>query len=72
MNHAHLVTFLNDTESILAKISALASLGAYLDEAPTEEKGRLGIILLEIVSDYASQLTMACDSMALMCREGRA
>jgi hypothetical protein len=66
----HLATFLNDTESILEKISAIASLGSYLGDAPAEERARLGIILLEIVGDYASQLTIACDSMALICREG--
>jgi hypothetical protein len=59
LTQTQLTNFLDDVEPVLTKISAISTLGSYLYEAPPEEKGRLGIILLEIVGDYTTQLTSA-------------
>ena len=54
--------YLNTAETLLDKLSILAAVAPYIDEARPEEKGRLAIGLLGIVGDYAQQLSAVSDA----------
>jgi hypothetical protein len=65
--------FLNTAEVLLDKLSILAAVAPYLDEAGPE-KGRLAIGLLGIVGDYAQQLANVSEAFSQTlprCPEGQ-
>jgi hypothetical protein len=67
------LTFIDILDSVVSKLKALADLSPLVDEAPMEDKGRVAIGLLDIVSDYVEQLdgAIALFSNRLpRCQEG--
>jgi hypothetical protein len=56
---AKIVEFLNTIDPMIGKLKLLGDLSPLVDEAPADDKGRVAIGLLELVSDYVEQLEAA-------------
>jgi hypothetical protein len=50
------ISLLNTIDPIISKIKLIGDLSPLVDDAPIEDRGRVAIGLLEIVSDYVAQL----------------
>jgi hypothetical protein len=50
------IELLNTVDPLVAKLKLLGDLSPLVDEASIDDKGRVAIGLLELVSDYVAQL----------------
>jgi len=53
---AQVIELLNTIDPLVSKLKLLGDLSPLVDDSPVEEKGRVAIGLLEIVSDYVERL----------------